>query len=99
VKMYDSAMQGFIQQMTPDELGEWFVPHDSFNLAAPLCDVTPLRREDSVEWMKRNFPLVQIPWLHPGDHSEIIDETEGEFGNLTAYGEAGYLYVFVADRL
>lgn len=97
-EMYDTAMQGFIQQMSPDELAQWFVPHDDYDLSMSL-DVTPLRKEDSVDWMKRNFPFVHIPWLQPGDHTEIIDETEGDFGNLIAYGNAGYFYVFVADLL
>jgi hypothetical protein len=98
-ELYDTAMQGFIQGMTPAQLAEWFVPHDGYDLSAPALDITPSRREDSVEWMKRNFPFVRIPWLHSGDHTEIIDETEGKFGGLIAYGDAGYLYVFVADLL
>ena len=94
-----SAMQGFIQDMTPDELAEWFVPHEDFDPSAPPFDVTPSRTEDSVEWMKRNFPFVRIPWLHSGDHTQIIDETEVKFGSLIAYGDAGYFYVFAADPL
>jgi len=97
--MYDAAMQGFIQNMTPRELAEWFVPHEDYDLAVPPLDIPVSRTEDAVEWMKRNFPFVQLPWLRSGDHIEIIDETEGEFGDLIAYGDAGYLYVFVADPL
>lgn len=98
-EMYDTAMQGFIQGMTPDELAKWFEPHDDFDLSAPLLDTIPERKEDAVAWMKRNFPFVEIPWLHEGDHTEIIGETEGKFGDLIAYGDAGYFYVFVADLL
>ncbi len=91
--MYDSAMQGFIQGMTLDELAEWFDPHEYYDLSVPSLDIGSSRTEDSVQWMNRNFPFVQIPWLHTGDHTEIIDDTEGEFGDLIAYGDAGYLYV------
>jgi hypothetical protein len=98
-EMYDTAMQGFIQGMPPGELANWFTPHDDFDLSAPPSDITPLRTEDSIAWMKRNFPFVQIPWQQTGDHTEIIGETEGEFGDLIAYGDAGYFYVFVADLI
>lgn len=98
-EMYDSAMQGFIQKMTLDELAEWFVPHEDYDLSVPPFDIAVSRTEDAVEWMQRNFPFVRIPWLRSGDHTEIIEEAEGEFGDLIAYGDAGYLYVFVADLL
>ena len=98
-EMYDSAMQGFVQNMTLDELEGWFVPREDFDMSAPPLDIDVSRTEDAVEWMKRNFPFVRIPWLRSGDHTEIIDETEGKFGDLIAYGDAGYLYVFVADPL
>ncbi|MDY0169328.1 MAG: hypothetical protein RBS80_22480 [Thermoguttaceae bacterium] len=98
-EMYDSAMQGFIQDMSPGELAEWFVPHEDYDLTVPPLKIAVSRTEDAVEWMGRNFPFVRIPWLRSGDHTEIIDDTEGEFGDLIAYGDAGYLYVFVADPL
>jgi hypothetical protein len=98
-EMYDSAMQGFVQGMARDDLSEWFVPHEELDVHAPPVAVTPSRTEDAVDWMARNFPFAEIPWLRRGDHTEIIDEYEGEFGGLTAYGDAGYLNVFVADLL
>jgi hypothetical protein len=99
-EMYDTAMQGFIQGMTLNELTNWFEPHEDYDLLSPYPpDVSPERIEDSVLWMKRNFPTVEIPWLKVGDHTEILSETEGEFGELIAYGDSGYLYVFVADML
>lgn len=98
-EMYDSAMQGFVQGMTPVELAEYFVPHDEYDWSTPPLEIASIRAEDSVEWMKRNLPNAHVPWLQPGDHTEIIDEHEGEFGDLIAFGVAGYLYVFVADEL
>lgn len=99
IEMYDSAMQGFIQGMTQEELSKWFCPHEDYDLWSVPGDPVPLRTEDSAQWLKRNFPFVHPPWLGAGDHTEIISETEGEFGDLIAWGRAGYLYVFVADQL
>jgi hypothetical protein len=96
-EMFDSAMQGLIQGMSPAELAEFFVPHEDADLSTPLPKIPVQRIEDAVGWMERNFPFVHIPWLRPGDHHEILDEDESEFGGLTAHGKAGYFYVFVAD--
>ncbi|MCC9604278.1 hypothetical protein LOC68_00120 [Blastopirellula sp. JC732] len=96
---YDSAMQGYLQGMPEEALEDWFVPHESLDFSQPAVEVLPERTEDAVVWMERNFPFVQLPWLKPGDHSEILDEDQGKFGSLTAYGNGGYLYVFVADEL
>ncbi len=98
-EMYDSAMQGFIQAMSPNDLAKWFVPREDYDVSAPPADVSPSRTEDSVDWLKRNFPFVRVPWLRTGDHIEILVDDESEFGNLIAYGKSGYLYVFVADLL
>lgn len=96
-EMFDSAMQGLIQGMSPPELAEYFVPHEDADLSAPPPNIPVQRIEDVVGWLERNFPFVHIPWLLPGDHHEILDEDESEFGGLTAHGKAGYFYVFVAD--
>jgi hypothetical protein len=98
-EIYDSAMQGFLQGMSLEELSEWFVPRDDFDSFAPPVTVRPSRTEDAVDWIARNFPFAQIPWLRRGDHTQIIGEDEGKFGGLTTYGDEGYLDVFVADLM
>ena len=98
-EMYDSVMQAYIQEKSRDELIEWFVPHDDNDLSTPSMDITPLRKEDAVDWLERNFPFVAIPWLHRGDHTDIIWEVEDKFGGLIAFGDTGYLYVFAADLM
>lgn len=96
---YDTAMQGYIQGMSRSELSEWFVPHHECDPSAIAGDITVKRTEDAVDWVERTLPFVSIPWLHREDHTEIIWEAEGEFGELIAFGDAGYFYLFVADLL
>jgi hypothetical protein len=95
---YDCALQGFIQDMPQEELAGWHVPHEECKDLS-IVEVTPERSEDAVDWMERNFPFANIPWLRRGEHTEIIRESEGTFGELMIYGDGGYLYVFVADLL
>jgi len=96
---YDSAMQGCIQGMDGNELAEWFVPHEDIDVTETPASISPSRNEDAVDWINRNFPFVVIPWLSRGDHTEVYDEHQGEYGDLIAVGPAGYLMVFVADLL
>lgn len=99
VEMYSSAMQGFIQGMSPQELNDWFIPREDGDLKGPPPAITPLRSQDATDWLQQNLPGIDIPWLKPGDHTEILDEEQGKFGHVNAHGPAGYLSVFVADEV
>ncbi len=98
-QIYDSAMQGFIQGMPPQELLDYFVPYDDVDLTSPAAAVEPVRNEDAISWLARNMPGIDIPWLAPDDHTEVLSEDEDKFGMLNAFGAAGYLTLFVADEL
>ncbi len=94
---FDSELQAFIQGIYDDDLRESFVPQAD-NAMTPARDaIAPARVEDAVDWVKRIFPFAVIPWLSRGDHTQILDEHQDRFGDLTAFGPAGYMVVFAAD--
>ncbi len=75
------------------------MPHHDLHEPESIEDIDVIRIEDAAVWISRIFPFVQVPWLNTGDHTEVLSEVDDKFGELIAFGKAGYLYIFVADVL
>ena len=96
---YSCIFQAVICGKSIDEAEEWFYPDEQWQeRSAKYLSEHSILESDAYIWAKANIPYANIPWLKDYDHSKMLILNENE-PDIVAFGEAGFLALFMEDRI
>jgi hypothetical protein len=97
---YSGLLQPYICGKRDAELESWFAPDEAAESSAIAYHKSHKVVDlDAKDWLERKLSFATIPWLEKGQHLKAMELTVDEFPELVAFGDAGYLTVFVADLI
>ncbi len=97
---FSSLLQPYIHGLREVELESYFQSDE--NAVAKAKDfhrAQTIIASDAKEWLAREFSFAKIPWLQSNDHENSMELTVDDTPELFAFGENGYLTIFVADLI